>query len=50
MSLCANRTFPKVAPHGQGTHDACVEDQVIFLVYRFQGDFLFLFSILYDVI
>ena len=29
--LCANRTFPKVAPREKRTHDACLEGQVISL-------------------
>ena len=48
--LCANRTFPKVAPRGKRTHDACLEGQVISLAYR-ERVFIFIlrfYMMLYD--
>ena len=48
--LCANRTFPKVAPRGKRTHDACLEGLVISLAYR-ERVFIFIlgfYMMLYD--
>ena len=44
--LCANRTFPKVAPRGKRTHNACLEGQVISLAYRGRV-FIFIFDFIW---